>query len=1322
MKHGSPFTKHLLLVILFLLMFQVSSRSAAALSGADMPVQQRDDVGSDAPSVPPLDLDVVFSDVALEGTVTVRDKAGQVWDGVRAHAVLHTPSGRQLEVIPLQLIGPGEFRLHIPLSRPDTEAELELNFQGRETEVVRRVHYRIDRARRIMTQVQETETPLFPLSVADVRLASDPDVFGYTWDNAAPYSWVDTSGGTTVSLGDDDWVGPLSIGFAFSFYENTYTQFYIDANGYIGFDPAQTASYYANTGVPHKSRPNNIIAPFWDDFNPSDGGVVRYQTFGTAPARYLVVEWNGVPLYGSTGGQTFQVLIFESTNHIKFQYSTARSGDGDRYYGTVGIENVDGMIGLGYPYLIPVTQTLAIQFTYNRPAYNVFQTPGIQGASAGLGETVDFVLTVKNLGANQDTFMLSRPMYEGKNWPVSFYEADGATPLASSSTGVIAAGGEKQIVAKVGVPGDAVIGDWSRSLVRATSQGDTNEYYNVVLDATHGASFAQVYTDNESGDGTQDSENYFDVIQHGGRYIRRVTTDLDNSAYAGIATTRDGKSVNLWNTTYYNGEASVSDIQYAILSRYGNFLQSVTRLTDNSAATQNTYDFSPAADVASNGYVGIGWARQPGTYNVWYAIVTDSGNTIKAPVALTNNTGDYPRDYPPSVAALKNGNFLLAWEHISVSGGPVDVYYAILSNTGSVYKSAVSLTDGTGKNYTPRVASMPNGNAAVVWMNTNAYGYPEIAYAVVSSEGTGVVAPTLVTSNGDSGDTSRYPDVVALSDNRLGVAWRQWESTTGAADIQYTLLDGGPSYEGIYGQVTAQGAPVAGITLVLRLNDGAGNFSTVATTATQADGSYEFVGVSSLPSGQKYYVLYSNGSNGNADNPGYVGLWTSFNLTAYTAGQSLAGGDFDIANVALVSPNSGATVSLPQTFSWSLRPSTPSDSYEFNLLDASDYDPWVATYPLGYVSSYQLTGLPSGYAYGTQYAWFAAVNAPDGGWGMAYELRPILFSASVAHGGVDRDSILNSVDLIAAVERQISERRSVTISVKGFLPERRGIVVAQPSLARAAAMIYTVPNDVTTANVYVSLTTDDEDRLIMTWLDDYGAQYLFYALADKDGNILTPALIYQRTRNYYLWSSWNGYGNDVLRPPVLGHNIAYLPLVIKLPKPKLPQNIVMNGTFEAGLTGWNAGGTASGIIPQAATSTPHQGTYAAVLGQENAPCRTGQGAIAGESWLYQDVTVPDISAPTLTFYYRVRSYDKLSVDKFDRFEISINDTLLGRFGNETSNYGCDKPLNDTGWQLFSYDLSAYRGQTIRLQFKTITYPDDWFSTWTYVDDVTLMDQ
>jgi hypothetical protein len=505
----------------------------------------------------------------------------------------------------------------------------------------------------------------------------------------------------------------------------------------------------------------------------------------------------------------------------------------------------------------------------------------------------------------------------------------------------------------------------------------------------------------------------------------------------------------------------------------------------------------------------------------------------------------------------------------------------------------------------------------------------------------------------------------------------------------------------------------------LRLYDGSSG-STVLTAATGADGSYTFANAPTLSAGQEYYVRYNNGDDGNFSDPRYLALWQSYAIESYTAGTSVAGGEFDIANIPLVSPSPGAWVPLPQTFQWTRRTATTTDSYEFNLFDPSDSDPWWWTDPaLGYVGSYTLSSLPSGFFPGTSYEWNVWVYGPDGGIGISYYTWMVTFATST---GSDADVSVHPGAGTAQVRSGIRSARLDRLAQKRkpHLVLPAAVLHSASSYAQA---IHTVPNDVGDANVYVSLTTDQADNLIMTWLDGDGERYLFYAMADKNGAVLTPATVLRRTQNSYLWSSWNGYGNAPLSPGTTPTAyVAHLPVSVRDYRPSGPlPSPVTNGDFETGaFGGWTIGGDAGSLTPRIVTTRRHGGQYAAVLGQENAPCETGKGGRAGRSWIYQDIAVPGSGSAQLVLYYRILTYDKLNADKYDRFEVYIDGTLLGRFGDTRPDNGCSQPVSDLGWEQFTYDLQAYRGRTIRLRLLNVAHPDDWFGTWTYVDDVVVL--
>lgn len=130
--------------------------------------------------------------------------------------------------------------------------------------------------------------------------------------------------GTIVTLGDDqNTTSPIAIGFPFCFFGNTYTNFYISSNNWMGFSPGQTTTW-VTVPIPTNSgaAPRNCIMGAWQDINPGLGGQIRYAVYGTAPFRRLVVSYSNVPMFSCTGMlYTSQIKIYETTNIIETHIS-----------------------------------------------------------------------------------------------------------------------------------------------------------------------------------------------------------------------------------------------------------------------------------------------------------------------------------------------------------------------------------------------------------------------------------------------------------------------------------------------------------------------------------------------------------------------------------------------------------------------------------------------------------------------------------------------------------------------------------------------------------------------------------------------------------------------------------------------------------------------------------------------------------------------------------------------------------------------------------------------------------------------------------------
>ena len=193
---------------------------------------------------------------------------------------------------------------------------------------------------------------------------------------------------------------------------------------------------------------------------------------------------------------------------------------------------------------------------------------------------------------------------------------------------------------------------------------------------------------------------------------------------------------------------------------------------------------------------------------------------------------------------------------------------------------------------------------------------------------------------------------------------------------------------GIHGTVTDDGQPANGVPLDLRFYDGT-NWSTIASQTTASNGIYSFLNIPGLNPGQLYYVRYQHQEGYNSR----IWTWHTKSIDTYESGSHYNIGDFDVRDVFLLLPMPDTTISLPFPFQWTLRPNSPTDTYEFDLYDPNDGDPYFYTNPsLGYVTSYTLNNRPPGFNTGELYVWEIWVYSPDGGYGISLETRMVTFA------------------------------------------------------------------------------------------------------------------------------------------------------------------------------------------------------------------------------------------------------------------------------------------------------------------------------------------
>jgi hypothetical protein len=152
----------------------------------------------------------------------------------------------------------------------------------------------------------------------------------------------------------DEGIVKLQIPFTVDYFGNNYNTIFVNTNGIMGFDYASLARAIPSYEDFSANDFHNVIAPFFWDLELGDAataGTIRSATFGTTPDRIYAITYENVKFWQSptTDTLTFQVLFFEKSGHIAFQYKDlTESGvlydgsfDGGGFV-TAALNNADG--------------------------------------------------------------------------------------------------------------------------------------------------------------------------------------------------------------------------------------------------------------------------------------------------------------------------------------------------------------------------------------------------------------------------------------------------------------------------------------------------------------------------------------------------------------------------------------------------------------------------------------------------------------------------------------------------------------------------------------------------------------------------------------------------------------------------------------------------------------------------------------------------------------------------------------------------------------------------------------------------------------------
>ncbi|MDX1531202.1 MAG: choice-of-anchor Q domain-containing protein, partial [Rhodothermales bacterium] len=235
------------------------------------------------------------------------------------------------------------------------------------------------------------------------RATGGPDAFGYRWtDSTDPdgpaFAFVDVAptGTPLAGLGDDA-AGTCGLPFSFPFYGEDRSAVWVSSNGFLAFAPEKVDAHQ-NDPLPSASAPHAVIAPYWDDLDPSAAGAVYCADLGDGR---FVVQWDGVPFFSGVGTRTFQAVLYED-GRILFQYD-ALDFSGQEGGASIGIEDGAGAAGLGVAFNSPyAVDGLSVIFEPGTPAFVSSVSPA--SGTVAPGAAVDVVVAFDATGHDPGTY------------------------------------------------------------------------------------------------------------------------------------------------------------------------------------------------------------------------------------------------------------------------------------------------------------------------------------------------------------------------------------------------------------------------------------------------------------------------------------------------------------------------------------------------------------------------------------------------------------------------------------------------------------------------------------------------------------------------------------------------------------------------------------------------------------------------------------------------------------------------------------------------------------------------------------------------------
>ena len=627
-------------------------------------------------------------------------------------------------------------------------------------------------------------------SEAPLAASVSNNYFGYTLDDTLDFNAAKIdiqASGTQINFindDDDDGIsGAIDPGFPFKYYGSTYSEIFVSVNGFLSIG-SSPVNVFQNAHFPSQAQPNNLIAVFWDDLvlstgSPQDDGAVYYLAGGSAPNRYLVIEWVNAKRLGDSGSQlTFEAVLYENGD-IHLNYFVL---NGDLTEAAVGIEDLDGVDGVEYIYHESgLSSAFSVGFLYPPDGPRLKALPVYQSKFL-INDQAEYPVRISNIGTVDDVYNLTYSTEGAGDWEIRFLDENGEELLDTNAdtfidTGIVPASTTKQILMQISAPYGTAAGSYSLVNAIAESVADPAKEFVFKVQAAVPVAFVQAYNEDSTGNVLFTTSD-----------VQEAEEAAEESVFSlpSLARISDYKYLLAWDRSI----DTYSNVEYAILSSLTHTKVAEFVLFDNDIAPLDRLDHSPAIAVAPDGSIGLVFVREEydgvrWTSAIHLALLNQDGSVRGDDVLTSDVTGLSFYD-SPNITATRDNHFVLAWVKDTSSGDIRDIELAVVDTTGMTVKEPDRITSSQADDfrfYEPVLTDLNLRGDEDAFLAYTLFDNSSQTYVLQYTYLSDVddYAVFQVTMGGVNG---RNPDVMEMDSGNIVVAWTNESSS----QISYSVL------------------------------------------------------------------------------------------------------------------------------------------------------------------------------------------------------------------------------------------------------------------------------------------------------------------------------------------------------------------------------------------------------------------------------------------------------------------------------------------------------------------------------------------------------